>query len=219
MKSANDGILTYVNSQWIEYNKYTDDAIANEAKNLASTANTTANTAKSTADSANATANTAHQEVQNTVNQVDIEYYLSTSATELIGGSWSTTAPNWVDGKYIWSRQKMYYVDSDKEPTYGEPACITGGKGATGADGKTGAEGKSAYQTALDQGFEGSEEDWLNSLIGQDGTGLESVTFLYYLTQNSENAPEKPTQTITENGDVKNQWTTKYATWESGYVY
>lgn len=123
MKSADSGILTYVNGAWIEYNKYTDDTLAQSAKDAA-------DTAKDTAD-------TAHQEVQNTVNKVDIEYYLSTSATELIGGSWSTTAPEWVDGKYIWSRQKMYYVDSKKEPIYGRPACITGGKGATGATGKT----------------------------------------------------------------------------------
>lgn len=125
MKSADSGILTYVNGAWVEYNKYTDDTLAQNAKD-------TADAAKSTADSANTTANTAHQEVQNTVNKVDVEYYLSTSATELKGGSWSTTAPAWVDGKYIWSRQKMSYVDSTKEATYGKPACITGGKGATG---------------------------------------------------------------------------------------
>lgn len=130
MKSADSGILTYVNGAWVEYNKYTDDTLAQNAKD-------TADAAKSTADSANTTANTAHQEVQNTVNKVDVEYYLSTSATELKGGSWSTTAPAWVDGKYIWSRQKMSYVDSTKEATYGKPACITGGKGATGATGKT----------------------------------------------------------------------------------
>ena len=38
------------------------------------------------------------------VSFVDVEYYLSTSATSLSGGSWSTTAPTWVNGKYMWSR-------------------------------------------------------------------------------------------------------------------
>ena len=35
LKSASDDILTYVNGSWIKYNKYTNDARANEAYNLA----------------------------------------------------------------------------------------------------------------------------------------------------------------------------------------
>ena len=35
------------------------------------------------------------------VSYVDVEYYLSTSPTSLSGGSWSTTAPTWVNGKYM----------------------------------------------------------------------------------------------------------------------
>lgn len=38
-----------------------------------------------------------------------------------------------------------------------------------GTDGANGADGKSAYQSAVDNGFEGSEEDWLTSLKGKDG--------------------------------------------------
>lgn len=38
-----------------------------------------------------------------------------------------------------------------------------------GTDGANGTDGKSAYQSAVDAGFEGSEEDWLASLKGQDG--------------------------------------------------
>ena len=38
-----------------------------------------------------------------------------------------------------------------------------------GTDGVNGTDGKSAYQVALDTGFEGSEEDWIASLKGQDG--------------------------------------------------
>lgn len=34
-KSIDEGIYTYVNSEWIEYNKYTDDTTANEAINQA----------------------------------------------------------------------------------------------------------------------------------------------------------------------------------------
>ncbi len=71
------------------------------------------------------------------------EYYQSTSATTLSGGSWSTTAPTWVDGKYIWTRSVITYTDSTVERTEG--ICATGqkgDKGATGAQGPQGAQGE-----------------------------------------------------------------------------
>ncbi len=37
------------------------------------------------------------------------EYYLSTSDTEHIGGSWGTTYPDYADGKYLWVRIKAVY--------------------------------------------------------------------------------------------------------------
>lgn len=64
------------------------------------------------------------------IGSVDVEYYLSTSATSLAGGSWSTTAPAWVNGKYMWSRTKT--VTTTGVTTYSNPVCITGAKGATG---------------------------------------------------------------------------------------
>jgi hypothetical protein len=38
-----------------------------------------------------------------------------------------------------------------------------------GPGGEGGADGKSAYEIALDNGFEGSEEEWLESLKGEKG--------------------------------------------------
>lgn len=70
------------------------------------------------------------------IESVDVEYYQSTSSSSLLGGSWSTTAPIWVNGKYIWSRTKTVYTDSRTE--YSDPACITGQKGENGADGVAG---------------------------------------------------------------------------------
>lgn len=90
--------------------------------------------------------------IAKTVKQVDVEYYLSTSSSSATGGSWSTTAPAWVDGKYMWSRQKVTYVD-DTTATRNE-TCIAGAKGATGSPGGTGAT----------------------------GTGVESITEEYYLS-------------------------------------
>lgn len=71
------------------------------------------------------------------ISNVDVEYYLSTSATSLSGGSWSTTAPTWVDGKYMWSRTKT--TKGDGTVSYKPSAngtCIAGAKGSTGATGK-----------------------------------------------------------------------------------
>lgn len=70
------------------------------------------------------------------IQTVDVEYYLSTSSTELAGGSWSTNAPTWVNGKYMWSRTKT--VTTNNQTKYSDPVCITGSKGSTGATGASG---------------------------------------------------------------------------------
>lgn len=43
------------------------------------------------------------------ITSVSTEYYISTSETELAGGSWSETQPTWEEGKYIWTRSKIVY--------------------------------------------------------------------------------------------------------------
>ena len=44
-----------------------------------------------------------------------------------------------------------------------------GADGEDGVDGANGANGKSAYELAVEQGFEGDEDEWLESLNGTDG--------------------------------------------------
>lgn len=76
------------------------------------------------------------------VSFVDVEYYLSTSPTSLSGGSWSTTAPTWVNGKYMWSRTVT--TDGAGYRTYSpnqNGVCIAGAQGATGAKGDKGDTG------------------------------------------------------------------------------
>ena len=46
----------------------------------------------------------------------------------------------------------------------------TGAPGKDGADGKDGLDGKSVYDLAVENGFEGTVEEWLKSLVGADGT-------------------------------------------------
>ena len=75
--------------------------------------------------------------IESKIETVDVEYYLSTSATSLSGGSWSTTAPTWTNGKYMWMRTKI--TDGAGNVTYSPDkngTCITGATGATGSSGK-----------------------------------------------------------------------------------
>lgn len=75
--------------------------------------------------------------IESKIETVDVEYYLSTSPTSLSGGSWSTTAPTWTNGKYMWMRTKI--TDGAGNVTYSPDkngTCITGATGATGSSGK-----------------------------------------------------------------------------------
>ena len=72
--------------------------------------------------------------IKKTVKQVDVEYYLSTSTTSAIGGEWSTTAPEWQSGKYMWSRQKVTYTDGTSITR--NATCIAGAQGAEGTNGR-----------------------------------------------------------------------------------
>lgn len=64
----------------------------------------------------------------------DVEYYLSISSSTLNGGTWSTTAPTWVNGKYMWSRVKTTF--STGVTSQSQPVCITGANGTNGSDGR-----------------------------------------------------------------------------------
>lgn len=75
----------------------------------------------------------------NGVKSIVEQYYKSTSATSLSGGSWSTTYPGWENGKYIWTRSVITYTNNTTSTT--TPVCVTGTKGDKGDKGDTGAKG------------------------------------------------------------------------------
>ena len=68
----------------------------------------------------------------NSIASVDVMYYLSTSNTECIGGTWSTTPPPWENGKYYWQKTVTTFTDASIQPSETQPVCITGGKGQDG---------------------------------------------------------------------------------------
>ena len=70
---------------------------------------------------------------------VDAEYAQGTSRVTEPQGGWQTTAPQWVSGKYIWTRTKTTMQSGDIE--YSEPVCISGRDGTDGAKGDKGSTG------------------------------------------------------------------------------
>lgn len=67
------------------------------------------------------------------VTSLTTEYYASTSATELEGGTWSENRPEWTNSNYIWSRTKT--TTKAGIITYSNPSCIQGNSGTNGKDG------------------------------------------------------------------------------------
>ena len=126
------------------------------------------------------------------VSFVDVEYYLSTSATSLSGGSWSTTAPTWVNGKYMWSRTVT--TDGAGNKTYSpnqNGVCIAGAQGATGAKGDKGDKGETGATGGT----------------GATGNGVKSIVEQYY----------KSTSATSLSGG---SWSTTYPGWENGkYIW
>lgn len=138
------------------------------------------------------------------------EYYQSTSATSLSGGSWSTTAPTWVDGKYIWTRSVITYTDSTVKRTEGicatgqkgdtGPQGVKGDKGATGAQGPQGAQGEKGEKG--DKGDTGPRG--LQGLQGEKGeqgiqgprgaTGASGATSYFHIKYSSVANPTSSSQ-------------------------
>lgn len=86
------------------------------------------------------------------------QYYKSTSATAMSGGSWSTTYPGWENSKYIWTRSVITYTDNTTSTT--TAVCVTGSKGDTGATGAKGDKGdKGATGPQGPQGPQGVKGD------------------------------------------------------------
>lgn len=126
---------------------------------------------------------------EDSLESVDVEYYLSTSQTSLSGGSWSTTAPTWVNGKHMWSRTVK--TDGAGNKTYSPSqngVCIAGAKGDTGPRGPQGATGATGPQGPTgpkgDKGATGAQGP-----TGASGKGIKSTAITYQLCASQTTAP------------------------------
>lgn len=98
------------------------------------------------------------------ISKTEVFYYLSTSSTTQIGGSWVTAPPAWVSGKYYWQKIKTTFSNgSSSEST---PVCITGAKGQNGS---TGAAGQSVTSVTAEYYLSTSKTtqtggSWINTI-------------------------------------------------------
>lgn len=148
------------------------------------------------ASDASDTAEKAMQTANSTVASMTIEYYKSTSSTELKGGTWQSGTVTATQGYYIWSRTKT--VAQDDTVTYSQAACITGSTGATGAKGDTGAAGEKGD-------------------TGAAGKGVKSIVPQYYLsTSKTSQAGGSWSNTQPTWQPSHYIWTRSYITWSDG---
>lgn len=120
---------------------------------------------------------------------VDVEYAQGTSRVTEPQGGWQTAAPQWVSGKYIWTRTKTTMQSGDIE--YSEPVCISGRDGTDGAKGDK----------------------------GSTGTGVSGIVEQYYLSTSStaqSGASWSEAQPAWAKG--KYIWTRSKVTWTDGSV-
>ena len=95
---------------------------------------------------------------QTGVKSITEQYYLSTSRTQLQGGSWSDQRQPWVAGRFYWTRSKITYNDGTVE--YAGEICVTG---------------ESAYRLALSVTTSGIQCNSSGSVTGTYPTSQATV--------------------------------------------
>lgn len=96
--------------------------------------NTTLTTNYSTTEATKNMINlTVGEKTKNNLETVTVEYALGTSTTTAPTSGWSTTAPTWQQGKYMWQRTKTKTADGTE--SISNPTCIAGAKGQDGTNG------------------------------------------------------------------------------------
>lgn len=59
------------------------------------------------------------------IETVEVQYSWNTSNTVAPTENWSTSSPEWQEGRYIWQRTKTTYKGGVKQPDYSSPICIS----------------------------------------------------------------------------------------------
>lgn len=104
------------------------------------------------------------------VSSMTEEYLLSTSATDAPAQNdknWSTTAPSWADGKYMWKKTTMTDTNGVQDITI---VCLSGATGQKGKDGENGKDGVSPTATITKNG-----DTTTITITNKNGTHTETV--------------------------------------------
>lgn len=103
------------------------------------------------------------------VKEVHIEYALGDSSTTAPTSGWSSKAPTWVDGKYMWQKTTVILVDGTESAS--STTCIAGATGAKGDKGDKGDKGTDGTSVNILGSY--SSEAELNSAhpTGNEGDG------------------------------------------------
>lgn len=145
-----------------------------------------------------------------TVKTVQVQYALGNSTTEAPTEGWSTTAPTWESGKYMWQRTVTTYSDDTTKTS--TPTCIQGAKGEDGADGKDGTNGKDGANGK--DGTNGKDGE-----KGDTGIGVNSLETQYYLsTSDIEQIGGEWSTTEPKYEADKYYWTRTKITWTDNSV-
>ena len=133
---------------------------------------------------------TANDTKAHSIFSVDVMYALGNSeATEPTTG-WSTTAPPWESGKYMWQKTVTTYGDKTQEES--ESTCITGAIGQNGNDGAQGPKGDT----------------------GATGNGVKTIQEQYYLSTSNTTQTGGSWQTAQPTwANGKYIWTRSHITW------
>lgn len=119
------------------------------AQQAADKAQESANQAQASADKANKVTedlkvetNKIRELAEKGVDHVTTYFYQSDSATELVGGEWTTNSVTWISGKYVWQKVITYYKDRTDNSQTAKAICISGANGQDGKPGENGVKGK-----------------------------------------------------------------------------
>lgn len=119
------------------------------AQKLVALAQQAAEKAQASADKANKATedlkvetNKIRELAEKGVDHVTTYFYQSDSATELVGGEWTTNSVTWISGKYVWQKVITYYKDRTDNSQTAKAICISGANGQDGKPGENGVKGK-----------------------------------------------------------------------------
>lgn len=121
--------------------------------------------------------------ITSSLSEAVTEWYVSTSPTELKGGSWSESRPAWTETNYIW--QRLRTENKKGEISYSEPSCVQGNTGAKGDKGEQGERGL--------QGIQGERGE--QGVPGKDGlNGTNGKTSYFHIKYSSVANPTSSSQ-------------------------